>query len=39
MFTSSNCFKRKKHDAMHWRPGMVSHSLADAPTSWGKTDR
>ena len=34
MRTSSNCLSRKKHDAMHWRPGIVSHSLAEAPTSW-----
>ena len=34
MFTSSNCRMRKKHDAMHCRPGMVSHSCADVPTSW-----
>lgn len=33
MLTSSNCFRRKKQEAMHCRPGMVSHSLADAPTS------
>ena len=24
----------KKHEAMHWRPGIVSHSDADAPSSW-----
>ena len=32
--TSSNCFKRKKQLAMHCLPGMVSHSVAEAPTSW-----
>lgn len=31
--TSSNCFRRKKHIAMHCRPGIVSQWLADAPTS------
>jgi hypothetical protein len=33
--TSSNCLSRKKQDAMHWRPGIVSHSDADAPTYIG----
>ena len=28
MSTSSNCFNRKKQDAMHWRPGMVSEEQA-----------
>jgi hypothetical protein len=27
MFTSSKFFSRKKHEAMHCRPGIVSHSL------------
>ena len=34
MRTSSNWPSRWKHDAMHCRPGIVSHSLALAPTSW-----
>ena len=29
------CCSKKKHDAMHCRPGMVSHSLAELPTCRG----
>ena len=32
--TSSNCFSRKKHWAMHCRPGMVSQCVCDAPKIW-----
>ena len=28
--------KMKKQLAMHWRPGIVSHSEGDAPTIWKK---
>lgn len=31
---SLTCRRMKKHDAMHCRPGMVSHSEAEAPSSW-----
>ena len=24
---------------MHWRPGMVSHSDAEAPTSWNEKQK
>ena len=34
MFTSSNWRIRKKQLAMHCRPGIVSHSCAEVPTSW-----
>jgi len=30
--TSSNYFKMKKHYAMHYLPGIVSHSDGEAPT-------
>jgi hypothetical protein len=30
--TSSNCLRMKKQEAMHYLPGIVSHSDGEAPT-------
>jgi hypothetical protein len=32
--TSSNCLSKKKQLAIDCLPGIVSHSVAEAPTSW-----